>query len=334
MPNIALTTLSPQIALSDLCRIAAAVQRQINEDLPRDGWVLSATITALASTQVPNGYWRISVQPLDGEALGQHFAVVDLSAGVPFAIVSDKLGFDDLSVTVSHEALEMLADSSLNQFVAAQVDDVGAAVMLKEICDPCQNNSYQIDGISVCDFTVSDYYVRGAAGQWFTHCGESTGINAPFGLAVGGSFVYRKIDGTGNPEGDFIKRVRQQGSNNYAEVTVGPDLSGTGLASKTWVDAMSPARFIRKNANDSRRKTLRSRPKAPNLVTKSSALWQSTAARRLKTLSKLVAQRMAASGAASYPTKPRKVRLTRSAKGRRLPSSQRNRQNMKDRRTR
>jgi hypothetical protein len=307
MANIALTTSSTQIALSDLCRIAAAVQRQINEHLPAEGWALSATITALAPNQVPNGYWRISVQPLEGDALGQHFAVVDSSAGAPYAIVSDKLAFDDLSVTVSHEALEMLADSSLNQFVAAQVDGVGAAVMLKEICDPCQNNSYQIDGVFVCDFAVSDYYNSGAARPWFTHCGEATGIAAPFGLAVGGSFVYRILDGTGSPEGNFVKRVRQQGSDNYAEVIVGQDLAGSGLAAKTWVDAMSPARVLGKNGVQYRRKTLRSKPKKRNLATPSSVRWQSSVARRLRVLSKLLTPLVRSAGASSEHTKPPKA---------------------------
>jgi hypothetical protein len=325
MPNIALTTSSTQIKLSDLCRIAAAVQRQINEHLLAEGWALSASINALAPNQVPGGYWRISVQPLEGDALGQHFAVVDSSGGAPFAIVSDKLAFDDLSVTVSHEALEMLADSSLNQFVAAQVDGVGAAVMLKEICDPCQNNSYQIDGIYVCDFAVRDYYNSGAARPWFTHCGETTGIAAPFGLAVGGSFVYQLVDGTGKPQGNFVKRIRQQGSDNYAEVIVGQDLAGTGLAAKTWVDAMSPARVLSKNSVPYRRKSLRSNPKKRNLATLSSVRWQSTAARRLRALSKLLTLPMHSAGASSEQTKPRKVAATGKPKGERRSSARSNR---------
>jgi hypothetical protein len=323
MPNIALTTSSTQIELSDLCRIAAAVQRQINEHLPAEGWALSATITALAPNQVPSGYWRISVQPLEGDALGQHFAVVDSSGGAPFAIVSDKLTFDDLSVTVSHEALEMLADSSLNQLVAAQVDGVGAAVMLKEICDPCQNNSYQIDGIYVCDFTVRDYYISGAAGKWFTHCGETTGIAAPFGLAVGGSFVYQVVDGTGKPQGNFVKRIRQQGSDNYAEVIVGQDLAGSGLAAKTWVDAMSPARVLDRNSVRFRRKAPRSNPKRRKLSTLSSVRWQSIVARRLRVLSKLITPLMHSARASSEQTKPRKVAATRKPNGERRSRSNR-----------
>jgi hypothetical protein len=334
MPNIALTTSSTQIALSDLCRIAAAVQRQVNEHLLAAGWALSATITALAPNQVPDGYWRISVQPLEGDALGQHFAVVDSSGGAPFAIVSDKLSFDDLSVTVSHEALEMLADSSLNQFVAAQIDGIGAAVMLKEICDPCQNNSYQIDGVYVCDFAVPDYYNSGAAGPWFTHCGETTGIAAPFGLAVGGSFVYRIVDGKGKPQGSFVKRIRQQGSDNYAEVVVGQDLSGTGLAAKTWVDAMSPARARGKNSVRYPRKTFRSNAKRRNLPTLSSVRWHSTVARRLRALSKLITPLMHSAGASSEQTKPRKGTAVGKPKGERRSPARSNRSTAKAKRGR
>src|SRR5438132_1588969 len=99
------------IAISDLTRVAAALQKQVTRDFGPI-WEVEATVDAFAHLEdVPLGYWNIVISSnVPDSALGYH---VDPS-GQPLALVKPT---GNWSLTASHECLEMLADPFGNRLV-------------------------------------------------------------------------------------------------------------------------------------------------------------------------------------------------------------------------
>lgn len=85
--------------------------------------------------------------------------------GIPYGIVyldlSDELK-EDWSVTLSHEALELVGDPELNLLVRGPHPTAKREVFhWFEMCDAVQNESYTIDGISVSNFVLPLYFTSG-----------------------------------------------------------------------------------------------------------------------------------------------------------------------------
>lgn len=135
----------------DLIAIAHALEKQVQRDFAP---VYGISCTVGIATQPLPGAWTIGLfadadQP---GALGYH----DLVNGLPFAKVFPKLDAQDganLSTTISHELLEMLADPWLT--LAAQTPNGFAAW---ECCDPVEQDEYDIDGVKVSDFVLPGFY--------------------------------------------------------------------------------------------------------------------------------------------------------------------------------
>ena len=87
---------------------------------------------------------------------------------MPFAEVKyDPNSWDNTTVTISHEMLEMLVDPYGNRFIQAPDIDPSAldrhlVSYLVEVGDPCETFSYSIDGVSVSDFVTPEYYNNNA----------------------------------------------------------------------------------------------------------------------------------------------------------------------------
>jgi hypothetical protein len=98
------------------------------------------------------------------DALGYHDAS---SRGVPFGFVFTEL-LKDLgepwTVTLSHEALELIADPEVNLLVAGpHPGDPGAEVFhWYEMCDAVQDETYRVDGIEVSNFLLPLYFTATA----------------------------------------------------------------------------------------------------------------------------------------------------------------------------
>ncbi len=120
-------------------------QKQTPADMRGD-----AVIYLWDKTDVPN-------------ALGYHNAN---NRGIPFGFVftelSEQLG-ENWSVTLSHEALELIADPEVNLLVAGpNPTNPNAAVFFwYEMCDPVQAETYQVDGIEVSNFILPLYFTSG-----------------------------------------------------------------------------------------------------------------------------------------------------------------------------
>jgi hypothetical protein len=100
------------------------------------------------------------------DILGYH---AENGLGVPFGFVytaiSDRLG-EPWSVTLSHEALELLGDANVNKLAAGpDPRDPGHpdryVLHWFEMCDAVQSESYRIDGVAVSNFVTPLYFTIG-----------------------------------------------------------------------------------------------------------------------------------------------------------------------------
>src|SRR6266508_2764605 len=100
------------------------------------------------------------------DILGSH---AENAHGIPFGFVytaiSDRLG-EPWSVTLSHEALELLGDANVNK-LAAGPDPRDPkhpdryVLHWFEMCDAVQSESYKIDGVAVSNFVTPLYFTIG-----------------------------------------------------------------------------------------------------------------------------------------------------------------------------
>lgn len=154
---LALVSETSQVAYSEVGRIASALQKQITRDFSPI-WQIPATIDAFEKLEdVPSDYWSIIIKDDIGfpGAAGIH----QDRNGQPYALVQAS---KNVSITCSHECLEMLADPFGNRFVASQSikSDQTRVKYLIEVCDPSEGeeNGYTVNGILVSDFYTPNYF--------------------------------------------------------------------------------------------------------------------------------------------------------------------------------
>jgi hypothetical protein len=149
------------VSLAELQQYAAALQQQVDNDLA-PAWNVRANIsTPVAGDAIPPGTWPIRIVDSLSGAGGVHLD----DQGQPYAeVVND----DRLSITISHELLEMLVDPSGTRLMQApDLDpdsDQHQVGYLVEVCDPCEVYSYPIDGVPVSDFILPSFYEPNAVG--------------------------------------------------------------------------------------------------------------------------------------------------------------------------
>ncbi|TKB65951.1 MAG: hypothetical protein E8D52_16315 [Nitrospira sp.] len=97
------------------------------------------------------------------DALGYHDRN---NAGVPYGFVFTELAKqlkEDWTVTLSHEALELLGDSEVNLLVQGPhpADTKRTVFHWYEMCDAVQAEIYEIDGVNVSNFVLPLYFTGG-----------------------------------------------------------------------------------------------------------------------------------------------------------------------------
>ena len=152
---------SAGVPAATLQQYAIALQQQVDNDFA-PVWGVRADITVLAAgSPLPAGVWPIKIVDDIGGAGGVH---LDAQAQPYAEAVNDP----ELSIAISHELLEMLADPWGNRFTpAADLDpnsDGHQVFYLVEVGDPCEVSSYDIDGVAVSDFIRPSFYDPSAAG--------------------------------------------------------------------------------------------------------------------------------------------------------------------------
>lgn len=185
--QLALVTESTSVRPSALATAAAAVQTQITRDFA-PAWRRPATIvTHTKLTDVPVEAWPVIVMDdLPGGAEGVHLD----RDGQPYALVHADDGW---SLTVSHEALEMLGDPFGRRTRKAHslMEGQGVVRYLVEVCDPCEAAAYayRIDGVVVSDFYTPAFFDPAPRrGHRYSHTGA---ITAPLQVLEGGYLSWQ-----------------------------------------------------------------------------------------------------------------------------------------------
>ena len=145
-----------------LQQYADALQQQVDNDLA-PAWDVRADISVLApGAAIPEDTFPLNiVDSLAGPA-GVH---ADDQGQVSAEAVND----DQVSITLSHELLEMLVDPAGDRVIqAADLDPYSGGQQVKylvEVCDPVAAYSYEIDGVAVSDFVLPSFYDPTATGK-------------------------------------------------------------------------------------------------------------------------------------------------------------------------
>jgi hypothetical protein len=173
LPSIAVINFS-NVSDPDVQHALRAVNRQIQEDF-MPIWGQGRELQLQASRVDPTApsvnleeelvsadsvLYLVTESTLPG-ALGYH----DMNTSeVPVGFVFTALG--DWTITLSHEALELIVDPTVNIFVPGPDPRPGAAPdswlwHTYEVCDAVERMSYQIDGVAVSDFVTPTYFRPG-----------------------------------------------------------------------------------------------------------------------------------------------------------------------------
>jgi hypothetical protein len=97
------------------------------------------------------------------DALGYHDTT---NAGIPYGFVFTELAKqlkEDWTVTLSHEALELVGDPEVNLLVQGPhpSDSTRTVFHWYEMCDAVQAETYDIDGVDVSNFLLPLYFTGG-----------------------------------------------------------------------------------------------------------------------------------------------------------------------------
>jgi hypothetical protein len=199
-----------------------------------------ATVTPFLSLEhVPVGYMVVVLAadvPL--RTHGVHYA----AGSRPFALVRYVSLTDpgNWSVTASHELLEMLCDPWGNRVMPGRAigagggPDADQVEYLLEVCDPCQQYTYLIDGVLVSDFVTPDYYSPYATeGLRYSFTGK---IAQPRTVGTGGYITWR------TPGTEQIFQQRDPWSPRNPPKELGGFNLLSGLSFREYVDSTeSPA---------------------------------------------------------------------------------------------
>jgi hypothetical protein len=106
-------------------------------------------------------------------------------------------GDNSLSVTISHEALELREDYGCNAWHDMQ--DAAGTEDARELCDRVEGDSYPIDGVSVSNFLGPRAFRKGTGPYDFLGMqGDPRGLTWPFEIRPNG-YAIRRV---GGPAGD------------------------------------------------------------------------------------------------------------------------------------
>lgn len=154
-PLISLVNASTLVTDEELAAYVSALQFQVTRHL-YPFWGVNCALSLVAKGHEPYANsWPIYVLDDDNGASGDLGYHID-DAGTPsakiFATEDRKYGCS-LSVTISHELLEMLVDPTANQLVGPY---------MLEVCDPVTSDAYAytVQGVKVSDFVTPRYFFR------------------------------------------------------------------------------------------------------------------------------------------------------------------------------
>jgi hypothetical protein len=187
MPTIAILNDSTVTTDAEVEAMVPALQQQISVDFAKY-WDLDAKLLFVPKGSRPDlAYWQMVVLDDSDQAgaLGYHdLTPTNKPMGKVFARADLQAG-DKLSVTLSHELLEMLADPYVNLSV---MNSDNGNFYAYEVCDAVEDDSlgYMINGVLVSDFVLPQWFITNFRGQ----VSFKSHVAAAFDLAKGGYIGY------------------------------------------------------------------------------------------------------------------------------------------------
>lgn len=192
----------------DLYALSLVLQKQVSLHFAPI-WGQDATVSVVGPTAavVPVDAWLMTF--LDNAdaagALGYH----DLTKnGLPLSkiFVKDTLASGEkLSVTASHEILEMLIDPAC----ATWANDRLGTLHAFEMCDAVEELTYSIDGISVSDFVYPAFFEYfHTSGKNHVHFDFLDVLTSPFQTAKGGYQIVQHAGKISNIFGSLDKEQK------------------------------------------------------------------------------------------------------------------------------
>ena len=171
LPSISIINFSNDLSEQQIQEAIRAVNRQITEDfIPI--WGSGRILRLHAATYDLADENTLADDPIRGEsvlyiinegslpgALGYHA----LNAlGRPYGFVFTE-SLEDWTVTLSHEALELIVDPTVNIFVPGSDprDPQNTVLHTYEVCDAVERTIYEIDNIMVSNFITPTYFTEG-----------------------------------------------------------------------------------------------------------------------------------------------------------------------------
>lgn len=186
--QVAIINESSIVTDEELATIVTALQKQVGRDFaPIWGRYAKLTFVPKGETPPPDQWWLGVFDSSDAAgALGYHETT---NTGKPLGKVfaaDVKADGCSLSVTLSHELLEMLG----NPFINLTAIDPNASqlvnLFMHEMCDPCEDDSfgYKINEVLVSDFLLPQWFdANSEIGTPMTFNGT---IQVPLSIAMGG----------------------------------------------------------------------------------------------------------------------------------------------------
>lgn len=159
-----------QITDEELQRVIRAINRQVSEDF-EPYWSLGATLRLEGKSGLKPE--KQELPDMRGEAIIYLWDKADIpgalgyhdrnNRGIPFGFVFTQLSQavgESWTVTLSHEALELIADPEVNLLAMGPHPANPDAIVFHwyEMCDAVQAETYQIDGVEVSNFVLPLYF--------------------------------------------------------------------------------------------------------------------------------------------------------------------------------
>jgi hypothetical protein len=181
----------------EVAKITKALQHQVDHDF-RPTWGIAAELTAVPKGQAPSASsWVLGVFDDSDQAgaLGYHDLTPQLHpVGKVFAATDKKYGAS-VSVTCSHELLEIFGDAYIN---TTSLDPKTGRLYAYENCDAVEADElgYEIEGLLVSDFVLPQFFdpQHAGKGQPLSFKGN---VHEPFSLAQGGYLSYLDLNDLG-----------------------------------------------------------------------------------------------------------------------------------------
>ncbi len=187
MRKIAIINEATLVGADDVARCVEALQVQVARDFA-PVWGIDASLRVADEPADDEEVLYLLDDATQADALGYHtMTTSERPYGFVFVRPCLEVG-DAWEATASHELLEMLADPLVNLAAEGQYQNL-PALFAYEVCDPVENDEYDIGGTAVSNFVLPSWFVAGPLPD-ATLVDFLGRLTDPFTLSPGGYASY------------------------------------------------------------------------------------------------------------------------------------------------